>query len=279
MGLFTVCYRESSAIAPTPAQECRCRLPSTKLATSAKRSPVVAEPEPPRIRHKFVDASRCRRQTSLVGGRKVPLSSEELWQARAERDYRNVLVPIPEDDRMGCSHCEEAELFTKAATVVWIALTLVPAMGFFAACLRESSAAIAPTPVAVVRCACRQRSPPKRRLLSPSSLFKFGGDAFDDAIDLHVQAHIRHRFLEWPAARHSATVVGGRRVPFTPEDLYHAKMDGHARRVLCAVPEDDRPRCDYCEEPTQFTKAASIVWIALTQVHRPETFVNTTAIA
>ncbi|KDO21268.1 hypothetical protein SPRG_13567 [Saprolegnia parasitica CBS 223.65] len=135
-------------------------------------------------------------------------------------------------------------------------------MGFFTSCFRESSAIV---PTSLVRdCVCRSSS--KRLLRSTSSLFKFRDV---DEVDLNIKAQIRHRFVEWPAARTNVTVVGGRRVPFTLEDLYHAKMEQHQRSVLCTVPEDDHMRCEYCEEPIQFTKAAAVVWIALTQVQHP----------
>ncbi|EQC40241.1 hypothetical protein SDRG_02889 [Saprolegnia diclina VS20] len=139
-------------------------------------------------------------------------------------------------------------------------------MGFFTSCFRESSAIM---PTSLMRdCVCRGTSSSKRLLRSTSALFKFR-DGSSDEVDLNIKAQIRHRFVEWPAARTNVTVVGGRRVPFTPEDLYHAKMELHQRSVLCAVPEDDHVRCEYCEEPIQFTKAAAVVWIALTQVQRP----------
>ncbi|EQC40240.1 hypothetical protein SDRG_02888 [Saprolegnia diclina VS20] len=127
MGLFTACYRESSAIiapAPRALNECLCDVATAKLeAKLGRASAVLPPPSVPRIRHKFIEPSR--RSRSIVGGRKVPLLPHEIYDAKTDALYRNVLCAVPEDDRARCDHCEEALLFNKTASVVWIALTLV----------------------------------------------------------------------------------------------------------------------------------------------------------
>ncbi|KDO21267.1 hypothetical protein SPRG_13566 [Saprolegnia parasitica CBS 223.65] len=126
MGLFTTCYRESSAIivpAPRTLVDCICDVAAAKLEAKLGRSSVLPPQSLPRIRHKFIEPSR--RSKSVVGGRKVPLLPHEIFDAKTDALYRNVLCAVPEDDRARCDHCEEALLFNKTASVVWIALTLV----------------------------------------------------------------------------------------------------------------------------------------------------------
>ncbi|EQC40222.1 hypothetical protein SDRG_02870 [Saprolegnia diclina VS20] len=80
---------------------------------------------------------------------------------------------------------------------------------------------------------------------------------------------ITHKWIDRQQKQKHSAVVGGRKVPFLPEDIGFWKLDRReTNNVLCPIDEDDCVRCDGCEEAMFFSLRAKRVCVALTRVHR-----------
>ncbi|KDO21254.1 hypothetical protein SPRG_13553 [Saprolegnia parasitica CBS 223.65] len=90
---------------------------------------------------------------------------------------------------------------------------------------------------------------------------------------------ITHKWIDRQKKQKHSAVVGGRKVPFCPEDIGFWKLDRHETHdVLCPIDEDDCVRCDGCEEAMFFSLRAKRVCVALTRVRRHKKVAPETAL-
>ncbi|OQS04660.1 hypothetical protein THRCLA_20826 [Thraustotheca clavata] len=135
-------------------------------------------------------------------------------------------------------------------------------MGLFTCCTNSSS---------VITPSCKAIASFCHYCQLPSQVKKSSGwrsNAKPSSIPIKKQVIIRHRFIDYPFARQTTSYVGGRRVPYTSEDIRRCYLEWEQRHVLCSIPEDDTERCGNCEEAVQFNHIASVVWITLTHIRR-----------
>ncbi|OQR83133.1 hypothetical protein ACHHYP_15058 [Achlya hypogyna] len=82
---------------------------------------------------------------------------------------------------------------------------------------------------------------------------------------------ITHKWIDRRKKQQHSAVVGGRKVPFLPEEVGFWKSDRfETNNVLCPIDEEDCVRCDDCEETLYFSLRAKRVCIAITRVRRRE---------